>query len=157
MADSSSLSERLETFIMIETACSVIYSRLRRLCPESEELWRRLAEIENNHAVTVMTAKKFLASGSPPEDLVHPSLPEMKRTLALVESMEERIRNSSVVPLPEALEMALELEGQECKEYFRTRLEAEDHSEEMSVLRELATDTTRHVEELRLLAEKHLP
>jgi hypothetical protein len=152
----STLRERLEKFIVIETACSVIYSRLKKLCPDGEEIWGLLAKIENNHAVSAMVARRYLDAGSLPEDLVHPSMAELEKTLALINDMEDRIGDSDGVPLGEALAIALELEGQQSKEHFRKALESADDTEEIRVLRKLASDTTGHVENLRRFAEDSL-
>jgi hypothetical protein len=151
-----SLKERLETLTIIETACYVIYSRLCRLCTEEKNLWRRLAQAENNHVVAIIRAKKYLEAGNLPEDLVHPSLSEMKKTLAWIESIEEMIKDYESISLPEALKLALEIENQECKEYFMKRLETGGDSDVIKILRRLAGGTIQHVEDLRQLSEKYI-
>jgi rubrerythrin len=141
-------SEHLRACIDLEFRAAEMYSALRPLFPEAEELFRDLAHSEENHANTLIVATGSERLLRTDEKFPVSKLPQVQKVKGMLDAISAKIDAGQMLSLEDTLSMLLELESAQAEGYF-SEMMSESDSELIKRLRQVYEDEISHYEKLR--------
>lgn len=138
----------LDMALDVEILAERIYLGLGELFPEARPLFERLMCEESRHAVIMTINIGFLAFDALPPEFAIDMTPLIEKTLAIGRTLEERIKRKDIT-LPEALELAIQMEETGAEGYFQETMRGESTDSALNYVKRFYQDSTHHAELIR--------